>query len=54
VHNISDVRQIDVQKAELLVPGLSCLEAEIAIAKLKKYESPCSDQIPAGLIPAGV
>jgi hypothetical protein len=45
VHNISDVRQIEVHTAEPLVPGSSCLEAEIAIAKLKKYKSPGSDQI---------
>jgi hypothetical protein len=29
------------------------LEAEIAIAKLKKYESPVSDQIPSEVIQAG-
>jgi hypothetical protein len=38
--------------AEPLVPGPSCLEGEIAIAKLKKYKSPGSDQIPAQLIQA--
>jgi hypothetical protein len=36
VHNVSDVRQIDVHMAETLVPGPSRLEVEIAIAKLKK------------------
>jgi hypothetical protein len=35
---------------EPLVPGSSRLEVEIAIAKLKKYKSPGSDQIPAELI----
>jgi hypothetical protein len=35
VHNVSDVRQIEVHAAQPLVPGLSCLEVEIAIAKLK-------------------
>jgi hypothetical protein len=49
VHNISDVRQIEVHTAEPLVPGLSCLEVEIAIAKFKKYQSPGSYQIPAEL-----
>jgi hypothetical protein len=49
VHNVSDVRQIEVHMAEPLVPGPSRLEAEIAIAKLKKYKSPGSDQIPAEL-----
>jgi hypothetical protein len=36
VYNTSDVRQIEVYMAELLVPGPSCLEVEIAIAKFKK------------------
>jgi hypothetical protein len=35
VHNVSDVRQIEIHTAEPLVPGPSSLEAEIAIAKLK-------------------
>jgi hypothetical protein len=39
--------------AEPLVPGPSRLQVEIVIAKLKKYKSPCSDQIPAELIQAG-
>jgi hypothetical protein len=39
--------------AQPLVPVPSRLEAEIAIAKLKKYKSPGSDQIPAELIQAG-
>jgi hypothetical protein len=42
-----------VHTAEPLVPGPSHLEVEIAIAKLKKYKSPGSDQIPAELIKAG-
>jgi hypothetical protein len=42
VHNASDVRQIEIHMAELLVPGPSRLEVEIAIAKLKKYKSPGS------------
>jgi hypothetical protein len=53
VYNVSDVRQIEVHMAEPLVPGPSCLEVEIAIAKLQKYKSPCSDQILAELIQAG-
>jgi hypothetical protein len=52
VHNVSDVRQIEVHTAEPLVPGPSRLEVEIAIAKFKKYKSPGSDQIPAELIQA--
>jgi hypothetical protein len=53
VHNVSDVRQREVHTAEPLVPGPSRLEVEIAIAKLKMYKSPGSDQIPAELIQAG-
>jgi hypothetical protein len=53
VLNVSDVRQIEVHAAEPLVPGTSCLEVEIAIAKLKKYKSSGSDDIPAELIEAG-
>jgi hypothetical protein len=53
VHNVSDVRQIEVHTAEPLVPGPIRLGVEIAIAKLKKYKSPGSDQIPADLIQAG-
>jgi hypothetical protein len=52
VHNVSDVRQTEVHTAEPLVLGSSSLEVEIAIAKLKKYKSPSSDQIPAELIQA--
>jgi hypothetical protein len=40
VHNVSDVRQIEVHTAEQLVPGPSRLEVEIAIAMLKKYKLP--------------
>jgi hypothetical protein len=53
VHNVSDVTQIEVHMAEPLVPGPSRLDAEIAIAKLKRYKSACSDQIPVELIQAG-
>jgi hypothetical protein len=31
VHNVSDVRQIEVHMAELLVPGLSLFEAELLL-----------------------
>jgi hypothetical protein len=53
VHNISGVRQIEIHTAEPLVPGPSHLEVEISIAKLKKYKSTGSDQIPAELCQAG-
>jgi hypothetical protein len=46
VHIVSE----EVHMAEPLVPGPSRLEVEIAIAKLKKYKSPCSDDISAELI----
>jgi hypothetical protein len=36
VHNVSGVKQIDVHRAEQLVPRPSCVEVEIAVAKLKK------------------
>jgi hypothetical protein len=52
-HNVGDVGQIEVHTAEPLVPGPSHLEVEIAVAKLKMYKSPHSDQIPAELIQAG-
>jgi hypothetical protein len=51
-HNVSDVGQKEVHTAEPL-PGPSRLEVQTATAKLKKYKSPGSDQIPAELIQAG-
>jgi hypothetical protein len=48
----SDVMQTEVHTAEPLVLGPSRSEVEIAIAKLKKYESP-EDHIPEELIQAG-
>jgi hypothetical protein len=53
VNNVSDVRQMEVHTVESLVPSPNRLEVEIAIAKLKKYKLPGSDQIPAELIQAG-
>jgi hypothetical protein len=52
VHNVSDVRQLEVHTAEPLVPGPS-LEVEVTIAKLGKYKSPGSDAIASELIQAG-
>jgi hypothetical protein len=52
VHNVGDVRQIEVHTAEPLVPGPSHLLVEIAIVKLK-CKLPGSDQIPAELIQVG-
>jgi hypothetical protein len=53
VQNVSDIRHIEVHTTEPLIPSPSGLEVEIAFAKLKKYESPGSDQILAQLIQAG-
>jgi hypothetical protein len=53
VHNVGDVRQIEIHTAEPLVPDPYQLEDEISIAKLKKYKSPGSDQIPVELYQAG-
>jgi hypothetical protein len=53
VQNVSDVRQLEVHMSKPLGLGPSPLDAEIAIAKLKKYKSSDSDQIPAELIQAG-
>jgi hypothetical protein len=53
VHNVSDVRQIEVHTAEPLVPGPSRLEVETAIAKLKRCKSLGRVEIPAELIQAG-
>jgi hypothetical protein len=52
VHDVSGVRQIKIHTAEPLVPGPSHLDIEISIAKMKKYKSPVSDQIPAELYQA--
>jgi hypothetical protein len=53
VHRFSDVRQTEIHTPELLVPDPISFEVEIAIATLKRYKSPGSDQIPAELILAG-
>jgi hypothetical protein len=53
VHRVRDVKQIEIQKAEPLVPDPSPFEVEIAIEYLKRFKSPGSDQIAAKLIQAG-
>jgi hypothetical protein len=50
IDRISDVRQIEIHTVEPLVPDPSPFEVETAIAKLKRYKSPGSDQIPEELI----
>jgi hypothetical protein len=54
VRRASDVRQIEIHRAEPLVPDPSAFEVEIAFAKLKRFKSPSSDHIPAELIQIGV
>jgi hypothetical protein len=49
----SVVRQIEIHMAEPLVSDPSPCEVEIAMAKLKSFKSPGSDQIPAEHIQAG-
>jgi hypothetical protein len=53
VHEVSDVRQIEIHTAEPFIPEPSPFEDEIAIAKLKCYKSAGSDEIPSELIQAG-
>jgi hypothetical protein len=53
VHRVSDIRQIEIYTPETLVPDPSPFEVEIAIVKLKNYESAGSNQIPVELIQAG-
>jgi hypothetical protein len=48
----SVVRHTEIHTAEQLIPEPCPFEVEIAIAKLKRYKSPGSDQIPAELIQA--
>ena len=53
VHKDNDVREIEIQTAEPLIPDPTLLEFEIATEKLKKYKSPGIDQIQAELIKDG-
>jgi hypothetical protein len=50
---VSDVWQIEIHTAELLVPEPCPSEVKIAIAKLKMYKSPGSNKIPAEQFQAG-
>jgi hypothetical protein len=44
MQRVSDVRQIEVHTAEPLISVPSPFEVKSAIAKQKRYKSPCSDQ----------
>jgi hypothetical protein len=46
VHGVSDVRQIEIHAAELLVPDLSPFEVDVATAKFRIYKSPGNEQVP--------
>jgi hypothetical protein len=37
VHNVNDVRRVEIHAVEPLVPGLSHLEVEISISKLMRH-----------------
>jgi hypothetical protein len=47
VHRVSDIKQLEIQTAEPLVPEPSHFGVKIAIAALRMYKLPGSDQIPA-------
>jgi hypothetical protein len=49
----SDVRQMEIHRVYPILPDPSPFEVETIIAKLKRYRSPVSYQIPAELIQAG-
>jgi hypothetical protein len=53
VHEVHDVRQMDIHMAEPLIPEPSLVKVEIAIGKLKGYKSLGTDQIPTEFIKAG-
>jgi hypothetical protein len=52
LHRVSDVRQMEIHRAEPLECEPSTSDIQITIAKLKRHESPSIDQIPAELIQA--
>jgi hypothetical protein len=49
---VHDIRQMDIHKAEPLVSEPSLVEVETAIGKLKRYELPGTNHIPAEFIKA--
>jgi hypothetical protein len=54
IHEVNDVRQTEVHRAEPLVPEPSTFEVEMAIEKVKRHKSPGINQIPAVLVTIGV
>jgi hypothetical protein len=53
VHGMGSVRQTQMHTAEPYVPEPSASDGEAVIGKLKRYEPPDVDQIPAEIIQAG-
>ena len=49
-HGVSEVRQMELDTAEPLVPEMNAFEFEMAIQKLKGHQSLGIDQIPAKLM----
>jgi hypothetical protein len=47
LRGVTHVRQIEINRAESLVPEPSAFDVELAIEKLKRHKSPGIDQIPA-------
>ena len=53
IYGVNDVRKTEIHTGEPLFSDPSAFEFELAIEKLKRYESPDIDQIPSELIKAG-
>jgi hypothetical protein len=53
IYRVNEVRQIEIHKAQQLVPDPSPSEVKTAIATLKKHKSPGGNHIPAEMIQAG-
>jgi hypothetical protein len=52
LHRVSDVRKREIHTVKPVISDTSPFEVENAIAKLKRYKSPGSGQIPAELVQA--
>jgi hypothetical protein len=52
VHGVHDIRQMDIDMTESLVPEPSIVEVEVAVGKFRSYKCLGTDQIPAELIRA--